>query len=322
VVIVDGSLRADALARRRAASLRSGAVDHFFHYQGTRQAQLWLDVHRAHAPQFSDPALEEPYRRMAAAAASLIPRADVVALGPGAGSKERIVLEALAAGGTKARYLPIDASVELALLSADTATGLVAEVAPVAGDLSRTAEIEEWLAGWSADRPRIVTAFGLSPNTEPSRFFPQLAALLRPGDLLLVSANLAPFAGEDNDAAYAAGCAAIAPQYDNAETLRWLSYVLTDWGIADRLSPLRFEQQSIEGINGFFASASWLKNETFDWEGEPFETEAGRALRVFFSLRYTPVRFEAALERYGLQPLERAIDRTGQEGVWLARRVP
>jgi hypothetical protein len=318
-VIVDSSLRADAIARRRADSLSRGAIDHFFHYQGARQAQLWLDVHRAHAPRFSDPAFDRPYREIAALAASLAPGAEVVALGPGAGSKERFVLEALAAGGPAPRYLPIDASVELALLSADAAAGVAGETVPIAGDLELVRDLRA-SPGWAPDRRRIVTAFGLSPNAEPSRFFPPLTALLGPDDLLLVSANLAPLALEDDRDGYARACAAIAAQYDNAETLRWLGQVLADWGIAGRLGPLRFEQQTIEGINGFVASANWLADATFAWEGAEFTARGGAPLRVFFSLRYTPARFEAMLAGYGLEPLERAVVATGEEAVWIVRR--
>jgi len=72
---------------------------------------------------------------------------------------------------------------------------------------------------------RLVTFFGMIPNFEPQVILPRLAALLRPEDCLLFSANLAP--GVD----YAAGVRRILPLYDNALTRDWLMTFLLDLGV-------------------------------------------------------------------------------------------
>jgi len=71
---------------------------------------------------------------------------------------------------------------------------------------------------------RITTFFGMIPNFEPQIILPKLASLVRPKDLLLFSANLAP--GNN----YAAGMKKILPQYNNPLTRDWLMTFLLDLG--------------------------------------------------------------------------------------------
>jgi uncharacterized SAM-dependent methyltransferase len=316
-VWVDASLRDDAIARKRAASLFNGAVDHLFHYRGERQAQLWLAVHRAHAPLFADDAYAAIFASLYETLISQIsgPGVHVVALGPGAGSKESLLLQALGGAGIAVRYTPIDASLELACLSADAAPASVETVDPVAGDLSLLASIGPWLDDRSGDRPRIVTAFGISPNFAPSELFARCRGVLRPGDRLLLSANLAGTSEEDG--AYARACEAILPQYDNEPTKRWLRQILHDWDLSAALSEPSFTIESIDGVRGFIAASRWLRDVAFDWEGRAFSAAAGDRLRLFFSLRYTPARLSHALEGNGLARGAGFVTPDGREGVWI-----
>ena len=175
-VWIHESLRAGEQAKKRADSLMSGEVGHGFHYQGVRQAQLWLDVHRTHAPLFSDPAFTEIFRAISATTAdSLAGRAvHVIGLGAGGGEKEAWLLQALCDAGCWLRYTPVDASFELALLSAEAAEPWVdAEILPVAGDLSLLTEFPAWLERYPAEEIRVYTAYGLTPNFMPSRLSPE-----------------------------------------------------------------------------------------------------------------------------------------------------
>jgi len=314
------SLRGDAQAGKRADSLRLGEIDHAFHYAGVKQTQLWLEVHRSHAPMFGDPAFEAIYRRIFTDVAADMDGQPlhVIGLGAGGGQKESRLLETLQSAGCARRYTPIDISLELALLSAETAKGKSDyDIVPMAGDLSLLSELPDWLERYPVNEIRIYTAFGLTPNFLPSWLFPRLHSVLRAQDKLLLSANLAlESSSSDTDASYRSACAAILPQYDNEETNRWLRQILIDWGIAEYLTPLRFSIESIENLSAFVARSAWREDVSFPWEGEYFQARKGDELRLFFSLRYTPKRLEEVLNRYGLTLGQGYCTPCGREGVW------
>ena len=321
-VWIHPSVRTEAQSRKRLESLQRGEIDHGFHYQGLKQAELWLKVHRRHAPLFADPSFAEIFRAIAAETASeLAGRAvHVIGLGPGGGEKEAWVLEALRSTGCRLRYTPVDTGLELALLSAEAAEPWVeAEIQPVVGDLSLLEEFPPWLERYPQDELRVYTAFGLTPNFLPGQIFPWLSAALREEDVLLLSANLAP-AEDGSEEAYHAACGKILPQYDNPETLAWLRHILADWGIAPLLGEPCFQIQAMDGLLGFVAHCRWLSDVSFPWEGQPFSARHGERLRLFFSLRYTPGRLAAVLGQYGLSLKPGHVTPCGQEGVWTVGR--
>lgn len=328
-VWVHSSLRAQHQSLRRKESLHQGAIDHVFHYQGPKQAQLWMDVHRRHAPVSANRSFEDIFGRIAhQSAQELAGRSvHVVALGPGGGEKEAWLLEALQAAGCKLRYTPVDAGMELALLSAEAAAPFLnTEILPVIGDLSLMEELPRWLERYPAQETRLYTAFGLSPNFLPSTLFKWLSGLMRERDVLLLSANLAPLPldapsqAEDGQDQYRAACEAVLPQYNNPETLRWLGQVLADWGIQGLLREPRFHIRPFESILGFCLQTNWLSDARFEWENEPFQARAGEVLQLFFSLRYTPEKLAEALLPFGLHLGAGHTTPCLQEGVWRVHR--
>jgi hypothetical protein len=81
------------------------------------------------------------------------------------------------------------------------------------------------------------------PNFEPRNILPRLAALIRPRDQLLFSANLA--SGQD----YRAGVERILPLYDNALTRDWLSTWLFDLGIDPDAGTIRMDVEMDDASN-------------------------------------------------------------------------
>lgn len=317
------SLRAVALSQKRRDSLVRGEIDHGFHYQGVKQSQLWLEVHRCHAPLFSNTSFIDIFHAIAAdTAAELAGQAvHVIGLGSGGGEKEAWLLQALRNAGCSLRYTPVDTSLELALLSAEAAAPyLQTDSLPIVGDLSLLAELSAWLARYPSDEVRVYTAFGLTPNFLPSQLFGGLSNVLRPQDVLLLSANLAPVSDEDSGQAYRAACETLQPQYDNPETKAWLRQILLDWGIAADLSEPVFQVEALENLLGFVASSEWLSEVGFPWEGQFFQAQRGARLRLFFSLRYTPKRLAETLKRWGLALEQGYLTDCGQEGVWRVAR--
>jgi hypothetical protein len=159
--------------------------------------------------------------------------------------------------------------------------------------------------------------------------------MLRPGDLLAVSANLAPAApgtaafgsgaesvpeGKAWAAAYEEACLRVLPQYDNPETHRWLRQVLVEWGLDPLLDGTRFGLEWIGEVLGLCARCAWKIRGPLDWEGTVLAIEASRALRLFFSLRYTPAIVTRKLHAHGFRVEHGFQTPCSQEGVWVATR--
>jgi uncharacterized SAM-dependent methyltransferase len=162
---------------------------------------------------------------------------------------------------------------------------------------------------------RIITFFGMIPNFEPQDILPKLASLVRPKDILLFSANLAP--GND----YAAGVRRILPQYDNAPTRDWLMTFLTDLGIARSDGRLQF---NIEGAHKELKRvAAWFRfrrAREIKIDDEPFAFKSGEAIRLFFSYRYTPNHVNDLLAGHDLRVQKHWITESQEEGVFLCVR--
>lgn len=317
-VWIHPSLRTDALSERKRESLFQGAIDHGFHYRGYKQSQLWLRVHQRHAPAQSDQNFKAIFQQMAKdlAQAFHAQPVHIIGLCSGGGWKESAIMEALHGQGCPVRYTPVDTSLDLTLLSADTAKPWAkAGIDAVAGDISLLQDLPAWLTELGHEETRVYTFFGAAPNFLPSFIFPLLRQALRPQDYLLMSANLVPLL-EPSDEAYHAACGKILGQYDNPDTLAWLRQILLDWGIAMGLGELLMKIETLEGLYAFVASSRWMEDASFLWEGERFKAKKGERLRVFFSLRYTLPLLESTLAQYGLKLGEGHVTPCGYEGVW------
>ncbi|HTV75629.1 MAG TPA: L-histidine N(alpha)-methyltransferase, partial [Candidatus Baltobacteraceae bacterium] len=163
--------------------------------------------------------------------------------------------------------------------------------------------------------PRIVTFFGMIPNFEPQEILPKLAMLVRPKDLLLFSANLAP--GKN----YAAGMKRILPQYDNAPARDWLMTFLLDLGVEKSDGRLEFAIQN-GGLNlkRVVADFHFKRARQVEIEDETFNFKPGEKIRLFFSYRHTPERARKILAVHDLEVREQWIAKSGEEGVFLCRR--
>jgi len=154
------------------------------------------------------------------------------------------------------------------------------------------------------------------PNFEPPDILPRLAALIRPKDFLLFSANLAP--GSD----YAAGMKKILPQYDNVLTRDWLMTFLLDLGVERRDGQLRFAVEDGRfGLKRVVARFYFSRLWRIEIEGEAFSFKPGDSIQLFFSYRYTPERVRKILARYRLGVCNQWIMRSEEEGVFLVRRL-
>jgi L-histidine N-alpha-methyltransferase len=300
--------------------LRTRCVPPKFHYQSYKQAELWLALHRAHSPVCLEPECAAIYDRGFAVAAGLIPERGVrlTSLGCGGGEKEVRLLRLLAAAGKELSYHPCDVSLPLVLAAVCAAHNACPTLTcePLMCDLALADDLPQMLsqAGESGAR-QIITCFGLLPNFEPANILPKLAALVRPDDLLLLSANLAP--GTD----YRAGVQRVLSGYDNAETRAWLLAFLFDLGAEPGDGRVDFSIEEASGLFRIVADFRFLRDRVISVHGERFPFCPGDAIRLFFSYRHTPERLRGLLQAHGLQVAEQWISTSEEEGVFLCRKT-
>jgi uncharacterized SAM-dependent methyltransferase len=320
-VTIHSSQFPENVRRELLHSLRARHVNHKFHYDSYKQAQKWLALHEAYSPSRTDPSCRAMYDLSFAAAARRVRAAEVqvIGLGCGGGQKDARLLRLLAGQGKDVSYRPCDVSLALALTARQAALEAVGDLPcdPLVCDLALADDLDAVFSPPGDTRPaRLITFFGMIPNFEPELILPRLAGLVRGGDWLLLSANLAP--GPD----YAAGAQRILPGYDNPLTRDWLTMFLFDLGFAPEDGAVRFAvEDSPAGFKRVAADFCLTRRRALAVDGEPFAFGAGDEIRLFFSYRYTPDRIRALLQRHQLEAREQWVAPSGEEGVFLCQRA-
>ncbi|MBN2505418.1 MAG: L-histidine N(alpha)-methyltransferase [Verrucomicrobia bacterium] len=313
-----GRLRAELIG-----ALRARAVPNKVHYDSPAQAARWLDLHRAWSPSHTDPESAALYDRAFAAAAAHAGSGPVhvMGLGAGDGGKDARLLRVLAGRGATVDYSPVDSSVALVLEARRTVLDVVPakHCHPLVCDLAAAPDLPAYFERLSPPgQTRLVTFFGMLPGFEPEAILPRVVALLRPGDGLLLSANLAP--GPD----YAAGVRRILPQYDNRLTRDWLRTFLDELGIGREDGDLRLGIERCPSTRRLLrveAGFHFRRPVAVRMQGADVAFEAGDRLRVFFSYRYVPALVREVLAPWNLEQSGSWIGSSGEEGVFLCVRV-
>jgi L-histidine Nalpha-methyltransferase len=189
---------------------------------------------------------------------------------------------------------------------------------PLVCDLGSADDLLSALEGLPvSNMTRVITFFGMIPNFEPHVILPRLAALVRPGDDLLFSANLAP--GPD----YATGVRRILPLYDNPLTRDWLMTFLLDLGVAADDGELSFvveDDPAGGGLKRVAAYFRFLRAREIRVDEDRVEFRPDERIRLFFSYRHTPALVRALLGQHGIQVRDQWITKSEEEGVFLASR--
>jgi uncharacterized SAM-dependent methyltransferase len=334
-VVIHASQFPEKVRRDLLASLRARQVNHKFHYDSVKQTQKWLALHQAYSPTRHDADCAAIYDRGFAAAAARVKSkvVHVIGLGCGGGQKDTQLLKLLKARGREVFYTPCDVSTAMVLVARQAALTVLSEknCFPLVCDLATADDLVDALEHVVGPRcradlddpqvvptvpTRLVTFFGMIPNFEPQIILPKLAALVRPKDFLLLSANLAP--GAD----YAAGMKKILPQYDNPLTRDWLLTFLLDLGVGHNDGELRFkiEDDRANGLKRIVAGFHFTRARWIEVDGERFDFHAGESIRLFFSYRYTPEHVRKVLARFGLEVCDQWTTKSEEEGVFLVRR--
>jgi uncharacterized SAM-dependent methyltransferase len=319
-VAVHPSQFPEAVQRELIQGMRERRVAPKFHYQSYKQAQKWLALHEAWSPARNDSDCAAIYDQSFAAAAELVTgrRVRVIGLGCGGGQKEARLLTILSEQGREPSFIPCDVSLPLVLTATEAARHAVKTLHcdPLLCDLNAADDLRAVLDQLGeAEVPRIITFFGMLPNIEPGVIMSRLSALVRPEDILLVSANLAP--GPD----YAAGVQRILSGYDNAETRDWLLTFLFDLGIDPSDEALRIHIEEAHDLKRVVADFYFSRTCALTIYDERIEFQPGESLRLFFSYRYTPEKCEQLLTSHGLKLVGQWITRSEEEGVFACRSI-
>ena len=220
----------EKVRRDLLASLRSRRVNHKFHYDSVKQTQKWLALHRAYSPDAQRCGLRRDLRpgfcrgggtNQSKGGARHRPRLR-------RRTKGHAPAETVESAGREIFYTPCDVSTAMVLIARQAALAVVPEknCFPLVCDLAVADDLLAVLdSRITHHASRLLTFFGMIPNFEPQIILPKLASLVRPKDILLFSANLAP--GKN----YAAGLKKVLPQYDNPLTRDWLMTFLRDLGV-------------------------------------------------------------------------------------------
>ncbi len=311
-----GQVRRDLLQ-----SLRSRQVNHKFHYDTVKQTQKWLALHDAFSPARTDPDCAATYDAAFTAAAKRIAAARVhlIALGCGGGQKDLRLLQLLRQSGKQTACILSDVGVAMVLVARSTVLAALPDVEchPLVCDLATADDLPEILAASiQPDAARLITFFGMIPNFEPKIILPRLAALLRPADYLLFSANLAP--GPD----YAAGVQRVLPLYDNDLTREWLLTFLLDLGVERGDGALDFSaEHAYNGLRRIVANFKFSASRQISVDRETFAFRTGDTIRLFFSYRHTPDLLRGLLRGYGFKIVDHWVTNSGEEGIFLCQRI-
>jgi L-histidine Nalpha-methyltransferase len=310
------SVREEALEREAIESLQANRIDPKFLYITPRQAELWRQVFLRHSPIHANPEFARIYQDAFVRVVDQLQPGKLVLLGLGCGTglKELELYSRLKARGREALFSAIDVSHDLV---AESAQKLVAAGAghhrSLVCDLAESVFLADWLDREAGDSPRLFTFFGLVPNLAPSVVTRLFRAVLRPGDILLVSAHLAPV-GDGTD--LPAAMRSVLPQYDNPETLAWLTAALEHFGLKDLVDAPEMKIGEVEGVPAFIATTHWKSSEPFEKWGHRFSPDKEEPLRLFHSLRYTPSLFENLLRNEGLNVELLAMTSCREEAIW------
>ncbi len=321
-VAIHASQFPENVRRDLRESLRTRRVNHKFLYDSVKQTQQWLALHQAYSPSRRDADCAAMYDCSFAAVAGRLdsPRVHLIGLGCGGGQKDTRLLRSLKESGWKVFYTPSDVSTAMVLEARQTAVAVLPEDAcfPLVCDLASAEDLPAALDALQVpEAARLITFFGMIPNFEPGLILPRLSALVRPGDYLLFSANLAP--GPD----YAADVRRILPLYDNPPTRDWLMMFLLDLGVAANDGELYFtieDDPQGSGLKRVVAYFRFARARQILVEMERFPFDAGATIRLFFSWRHTPKLVRTSLGQHGLNVLDQWIAASGEEGVFLVAR--
>ncbi|HEY2398138.1 MAG TPA: L-histidine N(alpha)-methyltransferase [Solirubrobacteraceae bacterium] len=288
---------------------------HFYDARGAELFDQICDLPEYYPTRAERAILEE----RAAEIARMTGAVELVELGSGTAAKTRVLLDALHAGGTLRRYVPVDVTEQVVRDCAEELTreypGL--RVHGVIGDFERHLDRVPPAVG-----PRIVAFLGGTIGNFPPgsrrRVLRQIGQLLGPEDHLLMGTDLV----KDPEVLEAA--------YDDAQgvTAEFNRNVLR---VLNRELQADFDPEDFEHIALFDRENEWIEmrlrarreHTTLVRDLDlPVHFDVGEELRTEISAKFTPARLQADLAAAGLELMRWLTDPDELFALTLSRRAP
>lgn len=241
----------------------------------------------------------------------------LVELGSGTSAKTALLLDALAAAGTLCRFVPFDVS-ESTLREA---AGTIAAARPGLAVHAVVGDFERHLHYLPPGGDRLVAFLGGTIGNLPpparARFLATLAAVLHPGEHLLVGADLV----KDPRRLVAA--------YDDAAgvTAAFNRNVLA---VLNRRLGARFRPERFAHVARWVPAEEWIEMHLRSLVDQEVEVAAlglrvrfgaGEEMRTEISAKFRPRRLEGELTAAGFTPVGRWTDPAADFALHLARRA-
>ena len=290
-------------------------------YESPAQAQRWLAYHQAYSPSRTEPALLALYdQAFQAALQALSPNPlHYVSLGCGGGNKDALFLQQAAPHCPALVFTPIDTSAALVVETLRRIQSSLPRLttAPLVVDLDVAPALTPWLSQHETPaHRRLLSCFGMLPNFAYRTFLPYVRSLMRPGDMLLLSANLSP-------GLYADAVARILPQYDNPLARAWYAGLLDSLGFTASQIQLTVYPHLLQPDGHIWqirAAATVQQQMQLTVYNETFRFAAGESLEVFFSNRFTPQIIPQVLADAGLSLVQTFRFDSQEEAIYLCAR--
>jgi uncharacterized SAM-dependent methyltransferase len=312
----------DRVRQELCHGLRTKTLPGKFLYDSPAQAQRWLAYHHAYSPSRTDADLLRLYQHTFHTALRHLTATPLhyVSLGCGGGTKDLLFLQQATDRHTRFFFTPMDISPALVvetMLRIQSALPTLASF-PLVVDFAAAPDLASLLAQpETPDTQRLLTCFGMLPNFDYQTFLPYVQHLLRPGDLLLLSANLSPLPYPD-------ACAHILPQYDNPLAHAWYTGLLDSLGFAASDYAMHLDAHALHVDGSVWqirAAARFLRDVQLALYDETFAFSTGERLQLFFSNRFTPHIMPQILQDAELSVVEAFLFASQEEGIYLCRRV-
>jgi L-histidine Nalpha-methyltransferase len=311
----------DSVTEQLRRGLRTRKLPGKFLYESPAQAQRWLAYHQAYSPSRTEPALLALYQQAFVTALQVLSPSALhyVSLGCGGGNKDTLFLQQARPRCASLIFTPMDTSaalvVETMLRIQSTVPALT--TAPLVVDLEGEPDLTAWLSQHETTvHQRLLACFGMLPNFPYRTFLSYVRRLMRPGDMLLLSANLSP-------GLYADAVAQILPQYDNSFAHAWYIGLLDSLGFAGSQLQLAVHTRLLRNDGHIWqirTEAQVMQPVQLTLYGEMFSFTAGEILQVFFSNRFTPQVMPEVLAAAGLTLVQTFLFDSQEEAIYVCTR--